>query len=168
MIFFSISESYYFLLQISTPVLAILPDLFLLRGAISKTTSVSLVSIPSQDSKWVTDRLCWLSISQKLWQVSAKIMFVQTLYKNLGAIEYRQFEISITTTCISIQYQLYLQQRWQPAKFKTFPSETSYDPSSAVHIYDYLISIRIRCVMLFYLASMVSEIGKFWSTANIY
>ena len=24
-------------------------------------------------------------------------------------------------------------------KFKTFPSETSYDPSSAVHIYDFII-----------------------------
>ena len=112
--------------------------------------------------------MCWLSISQKLWQVSAKIMFVQTLYKNLGAIEHRQFELSITTTCISVQYQLYLRQRWQPAKFKTFPSEIFYDPSSAVHIYDYLISIRIWGVMLFYLASMVSEIGKFWSTANIF
>ena len=32
----------------------------------------------------------------------------------------------------------------------------------------YLISIHIRCVMLFYLASTVSEIGKFWSTANIF
>ena len=86
----------------------------------------------------------------------------------MEAIEHRPFELSITTTCNSVQYELYLWERWQPTKFKTFLSETSYDPSSAVHIYDYLISISIQCVMLFYLASMVFEIGKFWSTANIF
>ena len=84
-------------------------------------------------------------------------MFVQTLYKNLGAIEHRQFELHITTTCISVQYQLYSRQRCEPTKFKTFPSETSYDPSSAVHMYDCYIAGVFPLQRVFPLASSWSH-----------